>query len=69
MISYYLLRGREWICAPDGHDPDAMFVKGLTVGSDRGLAWLSRSLEQAHERQALLRFVHGWSTEIRTIEV
>lgn len=69
MISYYLLRGREWICAPVGHDPDAVFVKGLTVESDLGSAWLCRSLDQAHERQALLRYVHGWATEIRAIKV
>ena len=68
MISYYLRRGREWICAPSGHDPAAPFVKGLTVDSDPDRAWLSQSLDEAHERQGLLRYVHGWATEIRAIE-
>lgn len=68
VISYYLRRGREWICAPAGHDPAAVFVKGLTIESDQAMAWSCRSLDVAHERQALLRYVHGWATEICAIK-
>jgi hypothetical protein len=62
---YYLRRGRTWICAPAGSDQTAPFAAGLTVDTDPDAAWLTPSLDIAHERQALLRHVHGWSTEIR----
>lgn len=67
MKHFYLRRGREWICAPAGHDQTAPFAAGLTVDSDPDRAWLSDSLDLAHERQALLRCVYGWATEIRAI--
>jgi hypothetical protein len=62
---YYLRRGRAWICAPSGSDQAAPFAAGLTVDTDPDAAWLTPSLDLAHKRQALLRHVHGWSTEIR----
>jgi hypothetical protein len=64
---YYLRRGRAWICAPAGADQTAPFAAGLTVDTDADAAWLTPSLDLAHERQALLRMVLGWSTEIRAV--
>ena len=65
MKHYYLRRGRAWICAPASSDQTAPFAAGLTVDTDPDGAWLTPSLDLAHERQALLRHVLGWSTEIR----
>ncbi len=67
MKHYYLRRGRAWICAPAGTDQTAPFAAGLTVDTDADAAWLTPSLDLAHERQALLRMVLGWSTEIRAV--
>jgi len=64
---YYLRRGHAWICAPASHDPRAPFVPGLTVAPDLSQAWRCHDLDEAHERQALLRMVLGWSTEIRAV--
>lgn len=68
MTHYYLRRGREWICVPEGCDQTAGLMPGLTVCSDPDRAWLSRTIDEAHERQALVRLMHGWSTEIRAIQ-
>jgi hypothetical protein len=65
--SYAFRRGREWICAPAGHDRNAAMVPGLTVAPDLSHAWRCDDLDAAHERQALLRIVMGWSTEIRAV--
>jgi hypothetical protein len=67
MTSYAFRRGHEWICAPAGHDPRASIVPGLSVAADVAHAWRCDDLDEAHERQALLRWVLGWSTEIRAI--
>ena len=67
MTSYAFRRGREWICAPAGHDARAPIVPGLSVAPDASRAWRCDDLDDAHERQALLRMVLGWSTEIRAI--
>lgn len=67
MTSYAFRRGREWICAPAGHDVRAPIVPGLTISSDLIKAWRCDDLDAAHERQALLRMVMGWSTEIRAV--
>jgi hypothetical protein len=48
--SYYLRRGRAWICAPAGHDQAASFCAGLTVDTNPDGAWLTPSLDLAHER-------------------
>lgn len=65
--TYALRRGRQWICAPAGHDQAAVFCAGLTVCDDRDSAWLCSNLDLVHDRAAILRHVHGWSTEIRAL--
>jgi hypothetical protein len=66
-MTTYAFRGREWICAPAGQDPTAPFIPGLTVGPELSQAWRCHDLDEAHERQALLRMVLGWSAEIRRV--
>ena len=67
MTSYAFRRGHEWISAPADHDPRAPIVPGLSVAADVAQAWRCSDLDEAHERQALLRMVMGWSTEIRAV--
>ena len=67
MSPYVLRRGRDYVCAPARHNPDALFVKGLRISSDAERAWLSADLDQAHERQTLLRYALGWATEIQAV--
>jgi hypothetical protein len=67
MTSYCLCRGRAWMCAPAGHDPAAVFVQGLQIGTDLASRWVTPSLDLAHERQAVLRHVLGLATEIRAV--
>jgi hypothetical protein len=69
MRQFYLRRGHAWICAPDGQNQASHFAGGLTVDTNPNAVWLTPSLDIAHERQALLRHVHGWATEIRAIHV
>lgn len=68
MKSYYLRRGREWICVPKGVSQTSPSIQGLECCSDPDRAWLTTSLDEAHERQTLLRYINGWSTEISAIE-
>lgn len=65
-VSYALLRGREWITAPEGDGDPIPPV--LAIDSDQSNAWLSPTLDLAIERQSLLRMCWGWSTEIRVIK-
>jgi hypothetical protein len=55
------------MCAPAGHDPAAVFVKGLQISTDLASRWVTPSIDLAHERQAVLRHVLGLATEIRAV--
>lgn len=67
MTQYALKRGKEWICAPAGTDPNARYDSRIFTG-DKSEAWTTPSLDVAHERQSLLRIRQGWTTQIQAIK-
>jgi hypothetical protein len=66
-VSYALRRGRQWISAPNGQGEGRILPPVLAICDTAELAWLADSLEQAIERQTLLRNCWGWATEIRAL--
>ncbi len=66
-MTYALIRGRQWISAPKGQGDGQLLPPVLAICDTADTAWLADSLEQALERQTLLRYCWGWSTEIRAL--
>lgn len=66
-MTYALCRGRQWISAPDGQGVDQIIPPVLAVCDEPGAAWVSDCIDQAIERQTLLRNCWGWATEIRAL--
>ena len=66
-MSYALLRGSQWISAPDGQGEGQVLPPVLALCTTTDQAWLATTLELALERAALLRFCWGWNTEIRAL--
>ena len=66
-MTYALLRGRQWISAPDGQSPDQLLPPVLALCPTADTAWLADDLDLAIERQQLLRCCWGWNTEIRAV--
>jgi hypothetical protein len=64
-VMYGLVRDAQWICAPDGDGDPVPPV--ITAESSRDNAWLATNLEQAIERQPLLRMAFGLATEVRAV--
>jgi hypothetical protein len=60
-----LIRGAQWICAPKGDGKPIPPV--ITAEASRDNAWLADSLDEAIERQQLLRMAFGLSTEVRVV--
>ena len=60
-----LIRGAQWICAPQGDGSPVPPV--ITVESSRDNAWLASCLDEAIERQQLLRMAFGLATDVRAI--
>ena len=60
-----LIRGAQWICAPKGDGRPLPQL--LTTEASIDNAWLADTLDDAIERQQLLRMVFGLSTEIRAV--
>jgi hypothetical protein len=60
-----LIRGSQWICAPQGDGQPIPPV--ITAEDSRDNAWLAADLEEAIERQQLLRMAFGLSTEVRAV--
>lgn len=66
-MSYVLIRGKQWVSAPNGYDPRLIIPSVLALCDSPRDAWLSHSIDAALERSALLRLCWGWNTEIRAI--
>lgn len=67
-MSYALMRGRQFVTAPEGLGPTSWVVPPvLAADSDPTKAWLSPDLNTAIERQQLLRMAFGLATEVRAI--
>lgn len=66
-MSYALRRGAEWISATEGQGIDCLIPPVLALCDGPEQAWLADTLELAIERQTLLRYCWGLSTEIRAI--
>lgn len=64
---YALLRGREWISIPEGHDPDQLVPSPIVLCDGPQAAWATPSLDEAINRQQLLKLCWGLSTEIRAL--
>jgi hypothetical protein len=64
-MTFALRRGQQWITAPDG-DGDPIPPR-LVPGDDQALAWVAPNIDIAHERQALIKMLWGWTTEIRAL--
>lgn len=63
-----LRRGRQWITAPNGQgQPGDIIPPKLTLADESDKRWLAESLDQALERQQLLRMAFGIATEIRAV--
>ena len=60
-----LIRGAQWICAPQGDGQPVPPV--ITAEPTRDNAWLAANLDEAIERQQLLRMAFGLSTEVRAV--
>ena len=67
-MSYALMRGRQFVTAPEGLGPSSWVVPPvLAADTDPEKAWLSPDLNTAIERQQLLRMAFGLATEVRAI--
>lgn len=66
-MTYALLRGRQWISAPDGQGLGQLLPPVLALCDTPDRIWEADSLDQAIERQTLLRNCWGWATEIRAL--
>ena len=66
-MTYALLRGRQWISAPSGQGTGQLLPPVLALCDTDERVWVADSLDQAIERQTLLRNCWGWSTEIRAL--
>lgn len=67
-MSYALMRGRQFVTAPEGPGPSSWVVPPvLAADSDPTKAWLSPDLNTAIERQQLLKMAFGLTTEVRAI--
>jgi hypothetical protein len=64
-VTYALRRGRQWISATKGQGEGQLLPPVLALCDTAEAAWLADSLEQALERQTLLRNCWGWATEVR----
>ena len=64
---YGLLRGREWVSVPDGHDPAQLVPCPLLICDSPEAAWVTPCLDEAISRQQLLKLCWGLSTEIRAL--
>ena len=60
-----LIRGAQWICAPQGDGQPIPPVITAEVKGDN--AWLAPGLDEAIERQQLLRMAFGLNTEVRAV--
>lgn len=60
-----IIRGAQWICAPQGDGQPIPPV--ITAEATRDNAWLAPSLDEAIERQQLLRIAFGLNTEVRVV--
>ena len=60
-----LIRGAQWICAPKGDGTPIPPV--ITAEATRDNAWLATSLDEAIERQRLLRIAFRLNTEVRAV--
>lgn len=58
-MSYGLMRGGQWVTKPGEGPP------GRT--DDAGRAWSTDDLDEAHERQTLIRQAWGLAAEIRAL--
>lgn len=65
MIRYALRRGRQWITAPNGDGDPIPPV--IAFDDSPTQAWCADTIDQAIERQKLLRICWGWATEIRAL--
>ena len=67
-MSYALRRGQQWITAPEGDGPTSWVIPPvLAADSDRAAAWVAPTIDEAIERQQLLRMAFGLTTEVRAI--
>lgn len=64
-MTYALIRGRQWISAPNGQGVGQQLPPVLAICDTPDHVWLADSLDQAIERQTLLRLCWGWATEVR----
>lgn len=65
---YGLRRGQQWITAPEGDGPSGSPIPPvLAVSDSREHAWLASNIDDALERQRLLRMAFGTSTEVMAI--
>lgn len=60
-----LMRGAQWICAPQGDGSPIPLV--ITAEASCDNAWLAPNLDQAIERQQLLRMAFGINTTVRMV--
>lgn len=71
-MSYVLTRGAgrtlTYVTAPEGEGPSSWAVPPvLAADPDPKQAWATSSLDEAIERQQLLRAAFGLATEVRAI--
>jgi hypothetical protein len=64
---YGLLRNNQWISVPDDHDPDQLVPCPLMICPTPQAAWSTPCLDEAINRQQLLKMCWGLSTEIRAL--
>lgn len=64
---YALLRGREWVSVDKRHDPAQLVPTPILLCNHTRAAWATPSLDEAIERQQLLKLCWGLSTEVRAL--